>query len=196
MYQSYGVNNPATKLLKVHCHGWHVHIIFHESPKLKIHGCQIGWSGWPWIVAATAYPSFRECLVQVRRSRRELGDISRMTVWRVLRMRLSFRPFKFQLLQELKPSDRPHRRYFCTDMMNCLKEYNLFLDKIVLSGKASFRLSEKVNLHNLIIWGSQNPLQVVEVHRKMDRSWRLHSMATQITQSDTHGLFILGICER
>jgi hypothetical protein len=25
----------------------------------------------------------------------------------------------------------------------------------------------------------------------MDRSWRLHSMATQITQSDTHGLLIL-----
>jgi hypothetical protein len=30
----------------------------------------------------------------------------------------------------------------------------------------------------------------------MDRSWRLHSMATQITQCDTHGLFILGIRER
>jgi hypothetical protein len=48
----------------------------------------------------------------------------------------------------------------------------------------------------LIIWGSQNPLQVVEGHRKMDRLWRLHSMATQITQSDTHGLFILGIREK
>jgi hypothetical protein len=57
-------------------------------------------------------------------------------------------------------------------------------------------LVRKVNRHNLIIWGSQNPLQVVEVQRKMDSSWRLHSMATQITQSDTHGLFILGIRER
>jgi hypothetical protein len=79
-------------------------------------------------------------------------------------------------------------------MLNCLKEYNLFLDKIVLSDEATFHLSGKGNHHNLIIWGSQNPLQVVEVHRKMYRSWWLHSMATQITQSDTHGLFILGIC--
>jgi hypothetical protein len=33
IYQSYGVNNPVTKLLKVHWHEWYVHIIFHESPK-------------------------------------------------------------------------------------------------------------------------------------------------------------------
>jgi hypothetical protein len=32
MHQSYGVN-PVMKLLKVHWHGWYVHIIFHESPK-------------------------------------------------------------------------------------------------------------------------------------------------------------------
>jgi hypothetical protein len=44
--------NPVTKLLKVHWHGWNVHIIFHESPKLKVHGCQIEWSGWPWMSAA------------------------------------------------------------------------------------------------------------------------------------------------
>jgi hypothetical protein len=196
MHQSYGVNNPVTNLLKVHWHVWYVHIIFHESSKCKVHGCQIGWSGWPWNVAAMTYPSFRECLVQVRRSSRELGDICHMTVWRVLRMRLSLRPYKFQLLQELQPNDRPHWRNVCTDVLNCLKEYNLFLDKIVLSDEATFHLSRKVNRHDLIIWGSQNPLQVVKVHRKMDRSWRLHSMATQITQSDTHGLFVLRICER
>jgi hypothetical protein len=195
MYQSYGVNNPVTKLLKVHWYVWYVHIIFHESPKLKVHGCQIGWSWWPWNVAATTYPSFPECLVQVRRSSRKLGDISHLTVWRVLCMRLSFRPYKFQLLQGLKPNDRPHRRNVCTDMLNRLEEYNFFY-KIVLSEETTFDLSGKVNRHNLIIWRPQNPLQVVEVHRKMDTSWRLHSIATHITQSDTHKLFILGIRER
>jgi hypothetical protein len=73
---------------------------------------------------------------------------------------------------------------------------SLFLDKIVLSDKSNFHLSGKVNRHNLIIWGSQNPHQVVKVPRKMDTSWLLHFMATQVTQSDTHGLFILGIRER
>jgi hypothetical protein len=31
------------------------------------------------------------------------------------------------------------------------------------------------------------------IPEKMDRSWRLHSVATQITRSDTHELFILRI---
>jgi hypothetical protein len=111
-------------------------------------------------------------------------------------MRLSFRPYKFQLMQELKPYDRPHRRNFCTDMLNCLKQDNLFLDKTGLSGEATFHVSGTLNRHNLIIWVSQNPLQIVEVHRKMDRSWQLHSITTQITKSDTHGLSILEIHER
>jgi hypothetical protein len=85
-----------------------------------------------------------------------------MTVWTVLRKGLSFQPYKFQLLQELKPNDRPHRRDFCTGMLNRLEEDNLFLDKIVFSDEASFHLSGKVNRHNLIIWGSQNPHQIVE----------------------------------
>jgi hypothetical protein len=33
-------------------------------------------------------------------------------------------------------------------MLNCLKEYSLFLDKIVLSDEATFHLSGKVNCHN------------------------------------------------
>jgi hypothetical protein len=153
MYQSCGINNPVTKLLKVHWHGWYVHIIFHEFPKWKVHGCQIGWSGWPWNVAATTYPLFRECLVQVQQSSRDLGDISHMKVWTVLRTRLSFRPYKFQLLQELKPNDRPHWRNFCTDILNCLKEYHLFLNKIVLSDKATFHLSGKdlQEIRNMIV---------------------------------------------
>jgi hypothetical protein len=47
-------------------------------------------------------------------------------------------------------------------MLNRLEEDNLFLDKIVFSDEATFHLSGKVNRHNLIIWGSQNPHQVVE----------------------------------
>jgi hypothetical protein len=107
-----------------------------------------------------------------------------------------FPAIQISAAEGVKPNDRPHRRNVCTDMLNCLKEYNFFLDKTILSDEATCHLLGKVNRHNLSIWGSQNPLQVVEVQRKMDRSWRLHSMATQIAQSDTHGLFISGIRER
>jgi hypothetical protein len=47
-------------------------------------------------------------------------------------------------------------------MLNRLEEYTLFLDKNVFSDEATFHLSGKVNRHNRIIWGSQNPHQVVE----------------------------------
>jgi hypothetical protein len=50
-------------------------------------------------------------------------------------------------------------------MLNRLEEDNLFLNKIVFSDEATFHLSGKVNRHNLIIWGSQNPHQVVEYVR-------------------------------
>jgi hypothetical protein len=55
-------------------------------------------------------------------------------------------------------------------MVNSLKEYNLFLDKIVLSDKATFHLSGKVNHHNLIIWGDR-------VHSKLSKftgRWIVH----------------------
>jgi hypothetical protein len=99
--------------------------------------------------------------ISTRWASKELGDVSHMAVWRVLRKN-SFRPYKFHLLQELKPNDGSHRRDFCTDMLNPLEEDNLFLDKIIFSDEATFHFSGKVNRHNLIIWGSQNPHQVVE----------------------------------
>jgi hypothetical protein len=61
-----------------------------------------------------------------RRASMELGDASYITVWRVLHKQLSFWPYTFKLLQELKPNDQPHHLY--TNMLNHLEEENLFLD--------------------------------------------------------------------
>jgi len=88
-----------------------------------------------------------------------------MTVWRVLFQRLSSRPYKFQLPQDLggqRTNERPRRRDFCTDMPKHLEGDSLLLDRIVFSGEATFQLSGKVNRHNIVIWGSQNPHQIVE----------------------------------
>jgi hypothetical protein len=51
-------------------------------------------------------------------------------------------------------------------MLNRLEEDNLFLNKTIFSDKTAFHLSGKVNRHNLIIWGLQNPHQVVEYVRE------------------------------
>lgn len=39
-----------------------LYIIFHKSPKQKVHGCQ---TGWVWNVAAKMYPPSLECLTRV-----------------------------------------------------------------------------------------------------------------------------------
>jgi hypothetical protein len=48
------------------------------------------------------------------------GDVSHLTVWRVLCKRLSFRPYKLQPLHKLQPNVRPRQRDFCTYMLNRL----------------------------------------------------------------------------
>jgi hypothetical protein len=75
---------------------------------------------------------------------------------------LSSRPYKFQLLQELKPNEGPRPRVSCTDVLSCLEDDYLFSDTIVFSNEATFHLSGKANHRNLIIWGSQNPHRVVK----------------------------------
>jgi hypothetical protein len=59
-------------------------------------------------------------------------------------------------------NERPRRTDFCTDMPKHLEGDSLLLDRIVFSGEATFQLSGNVNRHNIVIWGSQNPHQIVE----------------------------------
>ncbi|PSN29696.1 hypothetical protein C0J52_27396 [Blattella germanica] len=67
-----------------------------------------------------------------RRASNEL-QIPQTTVWRILRKRLHFKPYKLQFLQSLKPKDMLKRRDF-----------------------------GKVNRHNVRIWGTENPRVIVE----------------------------------
>jgi hypothetical protein len=94
-----------------------------------------------------------------RRASRELGDVSHITVWRVLLKRLSFRSHKFQLLQELKPNDRPHRETFLPTCWTASKRKICFWTKLFSMTRLPFTCQGR---WIAIIWGSQNPHQVVE----------------------------------
>jgi hypothetical protein len=96
-----------------------------------------------------------------RRESKELGDVLHLTVWKV---QLSFRSYKFQVLQELTPNGRPRRRDFCADMLNRLEQDNLFFGKTVFTDEATVHLSGKVNGHYFTCrW--QNLHQFVEYVR-------------------------------
>jgi hypothetical protein len=99
--------------------------------------------------------TFVHHLSVVRRNRqgrkaRKLGDISHRTVWKVLHKQQYLRLYKFQLLQDLKPNDW-HQTDFCTNMLNHIKEDNVFLDRIVFSDNATFHLPRQVYHQNRII---------------------------------------------
>lgn len=98
-----------------------------------------------------------------RRASREL-NVPRTTVWRVLRKRLQFKPYKFQMVQALKPADLPKRTQFCQELQLRLEEDG-FEDRLVFTDEATFHLSGKVNRHNLRFWGTENPQLTLEYER-------------------------------
>ncbi|GBN26484.1 hypothetical protein AVEN_61558-1 [Araneus ventricosus] len=73
-------------------------------------------------------------------------------------------PYKLQLLNELKPDDKPRRRIFAEEMFS--KKYRrmkIFYN--VFSDEATFHLSGIVNRHSTRIWRLENPLAVLEQAR-------------------------------
>ena len=65
---------------------------------------------------------------------------SSMTLWRVLRKRLHMKPYRFHLLQFLKPTDHNDRSNFCIKMHDAFTEEG-FLDRVVFSDESKFHIS-------------------------------------------------------
>ena len=99
----------------------------------------------------------------VRRASREL-QLPTTTVWRVLKRRLHMTPYKLQLVQHLKDTDKPARRDFCIAMQEKLEDDG-FDDRLVFSDEATFHVNGKVNKHNTRIWGTENPHEILEYQR-------------------------------
>ena len=97
------------------------------------------------------------------RASRELG-IPQQTVWKILRRRLEFKPYRVQLLQHLTPDDNDRRLDFCSRMLEALEDGDV-ADKVIFSDEATFHLTGKVNRHNVRFWGTENPRAMVTIER-------------------------------
>ncbi|PNF18501.1 hypothetical protein B7P43_G09037 [Cryptotermes secundus] len=102
----------------------------------------------------------RNLMKSTRSASRELG-LSQTTVWRVLRRRLVYKPCHLQLVQALRANGKVKRVEFCDRMLKNMED-ELFLPRVIFSDEATFRLSGKVNRHNVRIWGIQNPRVTLE----------------------------------
>jgi hypothetical protein len=91
----------------------------------------------------------------VRRAGKEL-KVPKTTVWQVLRNHLHLRPYRLQILQQLKPTDKVKRYDFCCKFLGNPANDDTIMNKLIFSHEATFHLYGRVNRHNLRIWGSEN----------------------------------------
>jgi hypothetical protein len=82
-------------------------------------------------------------------------------VHKILQKCLKFISYKYQLLQHVTVQNKEFRYTFCSDLLSRLED-EYFTAKIVLIDEATFHLTGNVNRHNLRIWGSNNPVVVIE----------------------------------
>ncbi|KAJ4449693.1 hypothetical protein ANN_01097 [Periplaneta americana] len=111
----------------------------------------------------------------LRRASREL-QVPKSTLERIDQKRLKLYAYKVQLMQRLEPDDKSKRVEFASTMLDRLGADPDFISKIFFSDEATFHVSDKVNRHNVRIWGSQNPQAIQEHVRdspKLNMWWGL-----------------------
>jgi len=91
--------------------------------------------------------------------------MSKTTVWRVLRKRLVFKPYRIQMVQQLSDEDHRRRLDFCLQLQDLTISDDNFLEKVQFSDEATFHVRGAVNRRNVRIWGSENPHVYVEHQR-------------------------------
>jgi hypothetical protein len=89
-------------------------------------------------------------------------QIPQQTVWNILRKRLKMCPYKLQLVQSLSNGDKIVRHSFCMGMQMRSEEDDAFFDWLIVSDEPDFHIGGKVTKHNVRIWGTENPREMVE----------------------------------
>ncbi|GFY14798.1 uncharacterized protein TNCV_648411 [Trichonephila clavipes] len=120
-----------------------------------------------------------------RRAGAELA-VPHTTVWRVSRKRLQFTPYRYQMVQALKPTDKP----LCKDLYVKFQEnldVNGSENTLVFTDEATFHLCGKVKRHNLRFCGTEKVHVTVEHQRDSPKvnGFDMSSLATEITRSNT-----------
>jgi hypothetical protein len=70
-----------------------------------------------------------------------------------------------QIVQALKPGDKPRRFQFAKDVLLKVEADENYLRRWIFSDEAMFHVSGRLNRHNYRIWGSENPHAIREIER-------------------------------
>ena len=131
--------------------------IYHWDKKLKETGSLLpaGRPGRPSVGPETV-EAIREIFARspstsTRSVAQRLGNVCARTVNNVAKKRLGLKPYKLQLLHEIKPQDKPRRFNFAVEMLHEIDIDPTFLKNVVFSDECIFRVSGHVNRHNVRI---------------------------------------------
>ena len=77
-------------------------------------------------------------------------------------MRLVFKPYRIQMVQQLLDEDHRCRLDFCLQLQDLMDSDDHFLEKVQFSDEATSHVSSVVNHRSVRIWGFENPHIYVE----------------------------------
>ena len=91
----------------------------------------------------------------LRRASAEIG-IKRTSLHKIL-TKLHMRPYIPRLIHGLLEDDPDRRSQFCQQFVRMCEDNPTFVDEIVWTDEATFKLSGHVNRHNCVYWSDTNP---------------------------------------
>ena len=88
-------------------------------------------------------------------------NVGHMTVYRALK-EMKYKPYIPRLLQALHEDDGDRRVQFCETFLDFYDGDFAFVDRILWSDEATFKLNGHLNRHNCIYWATENPQVILE----------------------------------
>ena len=105
---------------------------------------------------------------------------------KILHKRLHFHAYRVQILQALKPEDKPRPAEFATLTLERIDADIDYFNKVCFSDEATFHTSGNVNRHNVRIWGSENPHVVLQhMHILKVQIWHVVETVTEEMLANT-----------
>ena len=89
-------------------------------------------------------------------------NVSKTTMWKILKKRLRCKPYTLQLVQALSDGNKAKRQEYCGEMSDKMENEDDYPNKIVDSNKDTFHLSGKVHRYNTRRWGRKNSHEIAE----------------------------------
>lgn len=104
-------------------------------------------------------------LSSIRRASGELG-VPYSTIQKTLKYTIKMKTYHITSVQALLVDDYLARQAFCEDMIQLILDDPNIMKNICFSDESIFKLDGKVNKHNCIVWGYENPHLIEETPMK------------------------------